>query len=371
MARRTNRLSFERLENRDLMSGGLLAKVINAGNGPFLFINEAPGDAGEANAVQVTRLNNTTVRVTGLENSGGTVTRVNGHLAQNFTLGTARDLVVALGAGDDQVRVLNAKFRNVFIGTSLGSTPDNDTVDLTKVTTTGSVDIRTGEGADKVSISNSTIGDGPEDVTNIITGGGADQVFIHGSPSPFPGTTDPHGFMGDLVINTGGGADRVEIGANDNTFVEVHGNLIVNTFQDITEPDADVVHLTQTFGDNLVAIDTGAGNDSIQMGGVHGNDIVLVAGVGDDTAVLNQVISFNKMFLAMSEGNDNLNATDLEATNLLSIDGGGGFDRLQEHQDGPIGQKEVTGWEVINGVLVTGSHAGTVGGLGGDGSLQP
>src|SRR4051812_29300617 len=118
MARRSNRLSFERLESRELMSGNVVASIVNVGHGPELFITEAVGEAGAANAVQVSRLPNGQVRVTGDVNSGGGRTRVNGHAFRDFTLPATGDLVVDLGAGNDKLQVTNARFGNVFIGTS-------------------------------------------------------------------------------------------------------------------------------------------------------------------------------------------------------------------------------------------------------------
>src|SRR3954447_2896512 len=137
MARRSNRLSFDRLESRDLMSGNVLASIVNVGGVPELFITEAAGEANGANAVHVSRLLNGNVRVQGELNSEGTVTRVNGRLFQDFALSTARDLVVDLGAGDDQLRVTNARFGNVFIGMNRGLSTDADTVTLTGLRTAG------------------------------------------------------------------------------------------------------------------------------------------------------------------------------------------------------------------------------------------
>src|SRR5215208_7014274 len=97
MARRNARLSFDRLESRDLMSGNVLASIVNVGGTPELFITEALGESGAANAVHVSRLITGQVRVQGELNSDGTVTRVNGRLSQIFSLSTARDLVVDLG----------------------------------------------------------------------------------------------------------------------------------------------------------------------------------------------------------------------------------------------------------------------------------
>jgi hypothetical protein len=326
MARRSNRLNLDRLEGRDLMSGNVVASVVSIGGVPELFITEAPGAAGEANAVQVSRLANGHVRVTGQVNSSGTLSHVNGRVFQDFALGTTRDLVVDLGAGDDQLRVINARFGNVFIGMDRSIGGSLDTVTLSGLKTSGRVSIDTGAGQDNVIVLKSTIGDG---------------------------LPDSHGNMDDLNINTGAGADFVQVGAVGGDFVQVKGNLIANTFHDITEPDIDFVRINQTIVNKILAVDTGNGNDDVQMGDVAAADVVLVAGEGDDSALMSEVSATDKIFIAMSEGNDRLDMTFVQANNLLSVDGGTGFDRLEHHLDAPNPHTQFTGWEVVNGLSMT------------------
>ena len=255
--------------------------------------------------------------------SDGTFTHVNGRLFQDFTLATNRDLVVDLGAGDDQLRVVNARFGNVFVGMDRAIGGSLDTVTLSGLRTSGRVSIDTGAGQDNVVVLNSTIGDGIK---------------------------DSHGTEDSLDINTGAGADLVQVGAIGGAFVQVKGNLIVNTFHDITEPDIDFVRINQTFANKLVAVDTGAGNDSIQMGDVAGTDVVVVAGQGDDSALLAEGSASSQIFIAMSEGNDRVDMTFLQAGNLLQVDGGTGFDRLEHHLDAHNPHTQFIGWEVINGL---------------------
>jgi hypothetical protein len=337
MARRTNRLGFDRLESRELLSGnGVTAAIVRINNIPELFITEAVGQAGGTNAVQVSRLASGLVRVSGQVSSDGTLTHVNGRAFQDFALATNRDLVVDLGVGDDQLRVTNARFGNVFVGMDRALVAGLDTVTLSGLRTSGRVSIDTGAGQDNVVVLNSTIGDGIK---------------------------DSHGNEDALDINTGAGADLVEVGAIGGGFVQVRGNLVVNTFHDITEPDIDFVRINQTFANKLVAVDTGAGNDSIQMGDVAGADVVLVAGQGDDSALLSEVSATGQMFIAMSEGNDRVDMTFLTANTLLSVDGGTGFDRLERHLDASNPHTQFTGWEVINGFPQTANLDGLINGV--------
>jgi hypothetical protein len=45
--------------------------------------------------------------------------------------------------------------------------------------------------------------------------------------------------------------------------------------------------------------------------------------------------------------------TFVQANNLLSVDGGTGFDRLEHHLDAPNPHTQFTGWEVVNGLSMT------------------
>jgi hypothetical protein len=329
MARRTNRLGFERLESRELLSGnGVTASIVRINNIPELFITEALGQGGGTNAVQVSRLANGLVRVSGQVSSDGTLTHVNGRLFQDFTLAPNRDLVVDLGAGADQLQVVNARFGNVFVGMDRPvPSPDADTVTLSGLKTFGRVSIGTGDGQDGVFVRNSIIGDGVK---------------------------DSQGHTDDLDINTGAGADLVEVGQIGGAFVQVKGNLIVNTFRSLAEQDFDSLKVNQTFVDQSMFLDTGGGDDRIGMVDVSaGADIVLVAGEGNDGAALQEVSARGSFFIGMASGNDNVDMTFLQAGTLLQVDGGTGFDRLEHHLDASNPHTQFLGWEVINGLSTT------------------
>src|SRR5215210_2479327 len=174
MARRTHRLSLDRLESRELMAGDITAFV----SSNTLFLGEVAAQAGQPNAVQVTQFANGVVRVTGQTNSGGTLTHVNGAVSQDFYLPNG-SLVVSFGAGNDRIRVLTGKFDNVNIDLSYPNTSDADSIGVVGVKTTGAMQLRTGGGADQVFIRDTRVGDGTgyEDL-NINTGAGADKVTV-------------------------------------------------------------------------------------------------------------------------------------------------------------------------------------------------
>jgi hypothetical protein len=312
MARRTHRLSLDRLESRELMAGDITAFV----GSNTLYLGEVVAQSGQPNAVQITQLANGAIRVAGQVNSGGTLTHVKGAAYQDFFLPNG-SVVVSFGAGNDRVRVTNAKFNIVNIDLSYPNTNDVDTIDINGLTTTGAVQLRSGGGVDNVFVQNAKIGDGT-------------------------------GFE-DLNINSGAGADFVRVGSLTNGFVEVRGNLILNTFTSLAETDADIVDVYQTTVYKSVFLDTGAGNDRLDVVSVvAGDDIVTVLGDGNDKATMREVRAVDQFFVAMGTGNDTLDMTYLRA-NYLSVDGGPGFDSLSKSIDGPTGSSSFTGWEVING----------------------
>jgi len=312
MARRTNRLNVDRLESREVLSGNVTAYV----SSNTLFIVEQAGQYGQANAVQVSQLASGNIRVTGLVNASGTLTRVNGAGYQDFFLPNGT-LVASLGAGNDKVRVLTAKFNNVNLDLSYPNTNDADVIDVNGVQLTGAMQLRTGGGADAIYVRNTKVGDGS-------------------------------GYE-DLNINSGAGADVVKVGQIGGAFVEVRGNLILNTFTSLAELDPDTVNVYQALVYKSIYLDTGAGNDTIKFGDVTaGEDIVIVAGDGNDKATLDEVWAYDQFYVAMATGDDTLTMTYLRANNL-SVDGGPGFDKLVHYYDGPTGQTVYTGWEYING----------------------
>jgi hypothetical protein len=312
MARRTTRLGVDRLESREVLSGNVTAYV----SSNTLFLVEQAGQYGQSNAVQVTQLASGNIRVSGLVNGTGTVSKVNGAAYQDFALPNGT-LVASLGAGNDLIRVVNAKFNNVNLDLSYPNTNDADVIDVNGVQTTGAMQLRTGGGIDTISVRGTKVGDGS-------------------------------GYE-DLNINSGAGADSVKVGQIGGAFVQVHGNLILNTFTSLAEVDPDTVQIYQTLVYKSIYLDTGAGNDTIKLGDVTaGVDIVLVAGDGNDKANLDEVWAYNNFFVAMATGNDTLDVQYLRA-NYLSLDGGPGFDTLNHYIDGPTGHTVYTGFGYING----------------------
>lgn len=329
MARRTNRLNanLDNLETRDVMSGNVTAFV----GSNTLYLSEAAGQYGQHNNVRVSQLASGGVRVTGLINASGTQTLINGAGYRDFYI-PGGSLVANFGAGIDRITVGAVNLNNVYADLGYPGVNDVDVIDINGARLTGAMDLRTGGGADKIYVRSTRVGDGS-------------------------------GYE-DLRINSGAGADYVQVGVIGGNFVEVRGNLLLTAAQSSAELDADIVKVNQALVYKSIYLDTGSGNDTIEMGyTTAGEDIVITAGDGADKGKLTEVWAYDQFYVAMGTGNDTLSTTYLRA-NYLSVDGGLGYDSLTRSLDGPTGQSWYTGWEVINGKPVF-NLSGVVGNLTG------
>jgi len=308
-------LSVERLEGREMMAADVSAYVLNGA----LFVGESAGAPGGQNGVQVVQVAPGTIRVKGLQADDGGTSRVNGHAYQDFA--GVGSLFVNLGGGNDRVVVggesTTTALDDVFVNTD-GSQVfnaygfDYDKVIVQHLTTTGTVDIRTGPGNDSVTVGSSTIGNDDLD---------------------------------SLTIHTGGGSDTVTLGN-----VAVAGNLAVFTSDATgTAANADRVYLQTVTAHNGLLVQAGAGKDSLTATDVtSASDILFDLGAGNDTARLNSVRAGGDFNVTMDAGNDTLAVTYLRA-NRLTLDGGTGTDSLTTGVDGTVGLLSEPNWELING----------------------
>jgi hypothetical protein len=251
MTARFRKLRMEQMEAREMMAGDVTA-YLQYGN---LYINEATGQAGLDNGVRVSQLSNGQIRVTGTEgnNSSTSKSLVNGAAYKDFSV--TGSLYVNLGGGNDRVQLgydggtSAPSFNDVNINvaapppmvqkyviggtTTTYSAPDADQVFIWGAYTRGAMNITTGADHDWVSIGPVTIGT-------------------------------------DLVINSGAGADEVDLKG-----ALICRNLDLQTYSSLAENDADVVFIdAQVNGLNpsLTRTTTVNGYANIRMGG--GNDIL-------------------------------------------------------------------------------------------------
>lgn len=300
-----SRFHMESLENRELMAGDVAVSV----SGGNMLIQEAGNSYQGAQAVQVSQLGNGKIRVQGLTNAGGTVTKVNGLNYQDFTV--TGDLTVNLGAANDYLSLNGGSFRNVNVQMHQpGGAADSDAVFISDTRTTGDMTIKTGAGNDVVDINHAAIGNDASDDLSIFSGAGGDSIRMNG-------------------------------------WTSVRGNLTVQAYDSYYENDNDFVDINTAVAYNRVDVYTGFGNDTVNMTAVTaGTHVVLATGDGNDTVKLREVQALDDFYVYLGNGDDNMDMVYLRADHL-TVDGGAGADRLTRSLDGPVNSQSITGFEPI------------------------
>lgn len=167
------RLQLESLENRELMAGN----VSVAFSGSELRII---GDAA-ANGVEVRQSSPGVYKITGTF-EGGALTKINGQTGTLTANNVNGNVVVALGAGSDQLnfgtgdqRVINVK-RDLIIDMGTG----NDWTNVRDVKVAGQVSINTGTGIDKTFVNRVDVGTDLKigDASSSVNSGDRDEVTV-------------------------------------------------------------------------------------------------------------------------------------------------------------------------------------------------
>jgi hypothetical protein len=282
------RLQFEQLENRTMMAGDVAAVMQNGS----LYLTEAAGQAGRDNGVLISELANGMIRIQGTSPSGA-ASLVNGAAYQDFSV--KGSLFVNFGAGNDKVEFsaigpaiqLQSVNLNLGLPTVGAGVSDKDTVSLQNFQTTAGLSISTGADDDHVYVSGGIVGNyQSSDQLWIRTGAGADYVSIQGTDirgQLFVQTFDALSendidtlyldknviVHGDATLLTGGGADQVFLGVNGTQSqyaLDVTGSLSLDTGD-----GADQVTVYNAFIgwglNSTTVIQTGAGADHVDIDG--------------------------------------------------------------------------------------------------------
>ena len=229
---------------------------------------------------------------------------------------TFNDVTIDVGAPEQVISAKAARKGGGF--GSIFSPPDADVVDIQSVRTRGSM--------------------------SVITGADADRVFM----TKFAIGSAPNGHNGDLVINTGSGADNVTLQTSaGSTISNVFGKLSITTYSNINENHRDEVYLETLLALKDVEVKTGGGGDVIHMSGVVSNKKVdITAGAGDDSVTLRRTQSVDGLFARMGEGNDT-SLVDTVWGNATLLGEAGSDSLTVSNLKGSTNVS--TGWEWING----------------------
>ncbi|HVT28618.1 MAG TPA: hypothetical protein VHE81_11445, partial [Lacipirellulaceae bacterium] len=291
--RKPRRLAFHSLEERTLMAGDVAVSVVN---GDLRIV----GDANSNDVAVVQTMQNGALVPGSFFVTGRNGTTINGHstvtTALNTFTGVTRDFNISMGGNDDHVTI----------------GPDGPGVDLygpnNKVKVPRDINIDLGGGANTMLFNGLSVARN----ASITSETGADRLFVHAS------------VQNDLTINTGNGADLVDV---YNTFVRNDLNIdaSVNNSSDVT------VYLTTMNVGNDVNIATGAGQDSVYINEIGVNhDLSVHTGSNNDDVSISDSEAADLLFADLGSGNDTLTLSDTYG-NQAVLDGGYGFyDKLYE-----------------------------------------
>lgn len=311
------KIGLEQLENRELFAGNVLAYMSGTGD---LNLLEATADIGEGQAVQVHQIAANRFRVSGLSSQDGGNTLINGATYRDFTV--YGNININLANGRDTVllgRATSTSFnKDVYIKSGVDvSSNDLDSISVEKVTTKGHLTIDSGASADYINVIGSKIGDGVN--------------------------------IDNLAIYAGSGADYINVISGYGRFLQVTGNLHVDTYDSQSELDADRIYMSGAYSNGNVQAFMGGGNDTLTAIDIFaGNDVFFATDGGNDMVSLNSVRANDDFWAYLGDGDDRLDLQYLVA-DVLTLDGGAGYDNLNTSVPGPVNQQVTRGWEVING----------------------
>ena len=335
------RFGFESLETRRMFDG-VITSTFQSGTLTLV------GDVN-ANAVLITSTSPETVKVIGLDTTANSIvspTLIN--TVSSKTYSNVINIIVDFSGG----------------GTGINT--GNDIIYVTGLTITGGLAIKGGDGNNKLTIgdfdnsgneidpsNNGFIGDVTIDTGVAITMGGgdntisADQLAVHGPVGNNLNISAGDGTNTFSFDNTtiGHAAKIVETGSLDLTLDHFQANnLTVNTGignDDVELTNSTIafqININTGFGNDLVDLEhdsagsltvaLGAGNDQMTvdtMTVLH--DSVIGAGIDNDTVDLTN-FSSNTLNLELGTGDDTSTLTTVTITKMCTIDGNDGADSI-------------------------------------------
>ncbi|MEN1680836.1 MAG: hypothetical protein AAGJ46_14705 [Planctomycetota bacterium] len=263
------------LEQKAMMAGDIAIQMI----GNDLHINEAFGDAGEDQQVQIYSLGNNRIRVQGLGETDIAQASGNGWMQMGASdyidLTVTGDINVNLGEGNDSLTMpsWNGGVRADQLTVNMGGGADR--VSLTGVTTRQELHVNTGAGNDDVTVSSATVGDSSWEDLEIRTGSGADSVRVLGSnvrddvivemyenvwENDADRLTVGSNTAKDIKADMGNGRDTASITSND-----IRYNIDLDLGYDHGDNnDNDYAYLGHNDVDGRVDIDGDDGNDVVR-----------------------------------------------------------------------------------------------------------
>jgi len=258
---------------------------------------------------------------------------------------------IALGGGNDLVRLLpGTHLRSAFINVA-GPGLDFDSVGLDGVTVADKVQVSTGLAFDSVFVERSRIGDASGPPTGWwSTPAAAATSFASATRSR---SRHPRGIDDPVLCVVRGGRRRPRHRRPD-----VHGQRVR-----LDGGGDDLIEMEHVGTTGSLKVLAGEGNNMVNLDEVTTDrDLIVLTGNGRDRMRLRQDRALGRFTVDLEGGDDFLDMVFLRSNVALSINGGSGFDSLSRFLNGSSPVETIGGFEQINGrpVLTAGTGGGVL-----------
>ena len=128
------------------------------------------------------------------------------------------------------------------------------------------------------------------------------------------------------------------------------GSVDIQTYDSLSENDADTVYISNVYFHNDLNVRMGGGNDLLNVNQSYAfGSISLDTGAGNDTAKLDVVTAVDHFMANLGDGNDNLTMGLMWAHDMRLL-GGNGLDQLNKTNTWNSPSIFRNGWESGNGL---------------------
>jgi hypothetical protein len=286
-SRKPRKLAFHALEERTLMAGDVAVSVLNGDL-------RITGDAGANDVAVVQTMQNGALVSGSFFVTGRNGTTINGQTSGRTFTGVTRDFNINMGGNDDHVTL--GQESNLYGPNNQFRVP-RDLV------------LNVGSGNNSVLLNGLFIARN----ASISSGSATDRIYVHAHVE------------NDLTINSGGGADLVDVW---NSFAR--HNLTIDT--GINNASDVTVDLTTMSIGNDATITTGAGRDSVYITEIGVNhDLSIQTGANSDSVSITESAASDLLFADLGSGDDTLKITDTYGDRAVLNGGAGFFDSLVEN----------------------------------------
>jgi hypothetical protein len=306
------RLGFQHLENRYMMAGNVTATLANHSL-------SLTGDIG-GNQIEIDQIGANQFAVNGQNG-----TTVNGKASQTFNV--TGDINAVFKAGDDLLLFEGGKSNGGYmtlpgsLNVDLGDGKNG--LEMAKTYLNGNLSVTGGTGADSVNLQFGGVGlgtfNGGNNDCSINLGAGKNDVYFYYMQ-----------IERDLLINTN--SATIDL-------VSLQGSRVGRNTSIQTGNGNDNIQLNEFFGQGKLSIASGAGNDQVILG-----ETILAIGGKTPDPNSQKSVHVNMLYVDLGAGDDQLDLGNVNASSA-TIDGGAGNDTLYRDAKTGFGSLTQVNWQ--------------------------